>query len=325
MATQTDQLFWKEANLIKEAEILLEKTQSTDKIDITEYYKLVVAYKNLYKQISTLTKLSDNQQNRMNHLLDRLSRYVSPPLYRKITQGKEKVEINRTKRIKLTILFSDIVDFSFHSNDMEGEALSTILNSYLEQMTNIINKWNGTLDKYIGDAILVFFGDPDFTDDFDHAKRCVLMALEMREKMKNLQQKWFALGYPEPLHIRMGISTGYVNVGNFGSSERMDYTIIGTPVNLASRLQTYAKADQILISHETWGYVKEIVDCKSEIRIQLKGIEKEIHAHEIICANNQDTSNITELKDSEREILIRFDKAKISKDELIQLIKTITD
>jgi class 3 adenylate cyclase len=170
-----------------------------------------------------------------------------------------------------TLFFSDIVDFSAHSGKMEGEALSAILNSYLEEMTKIINAYGRTLDKYIGDAILVFFGDPDFIDDYDHAWRCVKIALAMRKRMAELQDDWFRLGYSDPLHTRMGISTGYVSAGNFGSSEYMTYTIIGTPVNLASRLQTAAMADQILIAHDTWGLVKDRFACSDALKLELKG------------------------------------------------------
>ena len=173
---------------------------------------------------------------------------MCPPIYKKITSGKEKVETGTTRRVKLSIFFSDIKGFSWHSSKMEGEALTAILNSYLEEMTHIVFKHGGTLDKYIGDAIVVFFGDPDFSSDAEHARRAVMMALEMRQRMTELQHKWFELGFPEPLHIRMGISTGFVNVGNFGSSEHMDYTVIGAPVNMAARLQAEAAEDQILIS-----------------------------------------------------------------------------
>lgn len=316
----TGDLFWRERELLEEANALLKESTASE-VCRDKYATLAEAYAELLKQMSQLTRLSDKQQMRMTTLLERLSRYVPPPLYRKITTGKEKVEINKTKRVKLTIFFSDIVEFSQHSSEMEGEALSTILNSYLEEMTNIINKHGGTLDKYIGDAILVFFGDPDFTDDYDHAHRCLTMAIEMRRRMAELQQQWFDLGYPEPLKIRMGISTGFVSVGNFGSSERMDYTIIGTPVNLASRLQTAAGADQILISHETWSFVKDMISCSEPLHLNLKGFPKTVVAYEVHKLKPNEEHSDVVVEDKDRELYLRFDKNKISKDELIQIIE----
>ncbi|MDY0217983.1 MAG: adenylate/guanylate cyclase domain-containing protein [Candidatus Cloacimonas acidaminovorans] len=314
-------LFWKEEELLSEAKKILEAIPEKGKVERQKYAQLASAYEILLKQTSKLTRLSDADEKRLNNLLSRLSRYVSPPLYKKITSGKERVELNKTRRVKLTIFFSDIVDFSSHSANMEGEALSAILNSYLEEMTNIINAWGGTLDKYIGDGILVFFGDPDFTDDFNHAFRCVNMALEMRNKMSELQDKWFKLGYSYPLHIRMGIATGYVSVGNFGSSERMDYTIIGSPVNLASRLQALALADQILISHDTWGLIKDHFFCSEARKVKLKGFSKTQLAYEVYGLAESKEENIIVIEDKEKDLLVKYDKRKISAEEVARLIK----
>lgn len=323
MSGDSKDLFWDEKTLLEKAKKHSAGLADDETVFLKDYLELTEAYEKLLKQTNRLTRLSDKHQNRMNNLLERLSRYVSPPLYRKITTGKEKVEINKTKRTKLTIFFSDIKQFSEHSVNMAGEALSAILNSYLEEMTNIINKYNGTLDKYIGDAILVFFGDPDFTDDFDHARRCVSMAIEMRERMTELQSHWFDLGYPAPLHIRMGISTGYVSVGNFGSSERMDYTVIGSSVNLASRLQSYAAEDQILISHETWGYVKDIVHCSDVITLtDIKGFSVPILSYKVYDFKEKSREQNVIIEDKKRKVLIRYDKSKINKEELIEIIRS---
>jgi len=317
----SNDVFWNEIQLIEEATRLLEESEYIDKRD---YSKLISAYRTLLNQTKKLTKMSDRHQNKLSDLLERISRYVPAPLYKKITQGKEKVEINHTKRVKLTIFFSDIMDFSSHSANMEGEALSAILNSYLEEMTNIVNKHGGTLDKYIGDAIMVFFGDPDYIDDFEHARRCLNMALEMRQRMKELQKHWFDLGYPDPLHIRMGISTGFVSAGNFGSSEHMDYTVIGTAVNLASRLQEYAAADQILIAHETWGFVKDHVICKEPQFIkELKGFSKGVYAYEVVGLKDKLIPQTLVYEDKARDVVIRFSPDVIAPSELNKIIEEL--
>jgi class 3 adenylate cyclase len=320
MCPDRKDIFWKEEELLAEARQLLELLSEDGCVDKSRYRQLVTSYEKLLRQTSKLTRLSDLDEKRLNGIMDRLSRYVSPPLRKKIVSGKERVELNKTRRVKLTIFYSDIIDFSAHSANMEGEALSIILNSYLCAMTDIVNQYGGTLDKYIGDAIMVFFGDPDFTDDADHAVRCVQMALTMREKMTELQENWFRLGYSDPLHIRMGISTGYVSVGNFGSDERMDYTIIGSPVNLASRLETAAGADQILISHDTWGLVKNYFYCSPAKKLKLKGFAKAQLAYEVYSVKEDKPGEEIVIEDKEKGVLIRYDKSKISPEEVAKMI-----
>src|SRR5207247_7264228 len=131
------------------------------------------------------------------------------------------------RRKKLTIFFSDIRGFTAIAERTEPEELIDYLNQYLSAMTEIVFRHGGTLDKYIGDAIMVFFGDPIPYED--HAMRAVAMALEMRAKLSELQREWFR--GEEPLFVGMGISTGYVTVGIVGSSARIDYTVIGSHVN----------------------------------------------------------------------------------------------
>lgn len=320
MSPDQKDIFWKEAELLAEAKSLLSQLSDSGCVEKSRYAQLAAAYEKLLKQTSKLTRLSDLDEKRLNGIMDRLSRYVSPPLRKKIVAGQERVELNKTRRVKLSIFYSDIIDFSAHSANMEGEALSTILNSYLCAMTEIVNHYKGTLDKYIGDAIMVFFGDPDFTDDADHAIRCVQMALTMRDKMTELQEDWFRLGYSDPLHIRMGISTGYVSVGNFGSDERMDYTIIGSPVNLASRLETAAGADQILISHDTWGLVKNQFRCSEAKRLKLKGFAKAQLAYEVFGLAEDSQAREVVIEDKEKGLLIRYDKNKISPEEIKKLL-----
>ncbi len=290
------------------------EAQADGFIPTAEYQKLIDSYAELLAELSKLTRRSDKTLTRLNELKLKLKRYVSPPIYKRITSGQEMVEINKTRRVKLSIFYSDIVGFTLHSRDMEGEALSTFLNSYLEEMTNIINKHGGTLDKYIGDAIMVFFGDPDFSSDEDHALRCVRMALEMRSRLKEMHRYWFELGYANPLHIRMGIATGYVSVGNFGSSERLDYTIIGSPVNLASRIQDQAGEDEILISHTTWALVKDTIPCSEAIYMNLKGFSQAEPAHAVVAEDSDDTLEILE----DAGYCLQYNPAKLSLEELIR-------
>ena len=211
----------------------------------------------------------------------KLSKYLAPQVYVSIFRGEQDVAID-SKRKKLTIFFSDIASFTQTTEGMEAEDLSELLNGYLEEMSNIAIKHGGTIDKFIGDAILVFFGDPLSRGLKEDAEACLNMALEMRGSVKSLQKKWYAFGIQEPFKVRMGIATGYCTVGNFGSSSRMDYTIIGSQVNIASRLQATADPDEIIISHETWSLVKELVYCIKQKPVMVKGISHPIQSYQVV-------------------------------------------
>lgn len=321
MGSDRDHIFFKEHQTLENAEFFLKQEDMDIENLLEEYMALLKAYKKLLRQTKTLTRVSDNQQRKLNRILDRLGRYVSYQLVKKITREKNESVEAKARRKKLTVFFSDLKDFSYVSSHMEGEALSEFLNSYLEVMTQIINKWGGTLDKYIGDAIMVFFGDPEFTSDRDHALRCVNMAIEMREKMKGMREKWYNLGYQEPLHCRIGVATGYCTVGNFGSSERMDYTIIGAPVNMAARLEEAADVDEIFISHETWGYVKDEVVCDEPVSLTLKGFHYPILAHKILSSKAKDVENIFYINDEIKGVNMKVDFSTASRDELITIIR----
>ena len=138
-----------------------------------------------------------------------------------------------------------------------------MLNYYLNEMSSIALKFGGTIDKYVGDAIIVFFGDPETQGVQKDALNCVNMAITMQKRMKALENEWAQkFGLREPLQIRIGINTGYCTVGNFGSENRLDYTVIGGQVNLASRLESSANSGTILISFDTYSQIKDEVDCE---------------------------------------------------------------
>ncbi len=173
---------------------------------------------------------------RLVRLGKKYSSYFSPELARGIADGEISATVSSSRK-KLTVFFSDIQGFTRQTAKLEPEDLNLLLNSYLEAMNDVIARHNGTLDKYIGDAILVFFGDPHTLGLAEDAQACVRMALEMQERILDLRDAWHRQEIAEPLQVRMGITTGFCTVGNFGSSHKIDYTIIGSPVNLAARLR----------------------------------------------------------------------------------------
>ncbi len=166
------------------------------------------------------------QNTRLDLLKDKMKKYLSPQLYKALVGGTSNAEIIH-KRKKLTIFFSDIVGFSAITDSVESELLSDVLNQYLNRMAEIATKWGGTIDKFMGDGMMVFFGDPEFIDDATHALNCARMALEMLDELSILRSRWRQMGMFHTLRVRMGINTGYCTVGNFGSSNRMEYTIVG--------------------------------------------------------------------------------------------------
>ena len=205
----------------------------------------------------------------------KISRYLSPQIYKSIFSGQKDVIVH-TERKRLTIFFSDIKDFTATTERLQPEALTSMLNEYLTEMSNIALHHGGTVDKFIGDAILVFFGDPETRGPSEDAKACLRMAMDMQRRLGELKLKWRLEGTEEPFVVRMGINTGYCNVGNFGSIDRMDYTIIGAEANLAARLQSAAEAGKIVISYETFALVRDIVDAHPLPAISMKGISREI-------------------------------------------------
>jgi class 3 adenylate cyclase len=143
-------------------------------------------------------------------------------------------------------------------------------------MSDIALQHGATIDKYIGDAMLLFFGDPDTKGEREDARACLEMAIEMQARLAELNNEWRRRGIEQPFRARMGINTGYCNVGNFGSEDRMDYTIIGAEANLAARLKSIAEPGGIVMSYETYALVRETVRAHPLEPITMKGISREV-------------------------------------------------
>src|ERR1700756_4287915 len=202
-------------------------------------------------------------------------RYLSPQIYKSIFSGERDVTIH-TERKKLTIFFSDIQNFTATTERLQPELITELLNEYFTEMSVIAHQHGGTIDKFIGDAMLIFFGDPESRGDRLDAEACVRMAWSMQRRLVELNAKWRASGVEQPFKARMGINSGYCNVGNFGSADRMDYTIIGAEANLAARLQSIAEPGQIVISYETYAFVGGTVVGRGLPPIKKKGISREV-------------------------------------------------
>jgi class 3 adenylate cyclase len=217
---------------------------------------------------------------RLQALSEKLGRYLAPQVYKSLFDGSRDAEI-RTQRKKLTVFFSDIKDFTASTAKWQPEDITFLLNSYFSEMSKIAHEYGGTLDKFIGDAMVIFFGDPDSRGVKEDAQQCVKMALAMQRRMAELQILWREMGSDKSFQIRCGINTGYCDVGNFGSDLRMDYTIIGSEVNLAARLEQAADPGGILISGETYALVRDIVEADQRAPLVAKGFAEPITAYAV--------------------------------------------
>ncbi|WP_444888551.1 adenylate/guanylate cyclase domain-containing protein [Microbulbifer sp. JMSA008] len=209
----------------------------------------------------------------------KLSKYLPQRLWRSVTTGDE--EALTTQRKLLTVFFSDIKDFSQLTEELEAETFTLLLNNYLSEMARIAGQYGGTIDKFIGDAVMVVFGDDESKGPKSDALRCVAMALAMRKRVREMKQEWYNKGISRPLQVRMGINTGYCTVGIFGTANYQSYTVMGTHVNLASRLEGAAQPGEILISHETWAMIKHTVMCRDKGHITVKGISTPVKVYQV--------------------------------------------
>ena len=225
------------------------------------------------------TDITASRDNEL--ILMKLSKYFSPQVYESIFSGDLEVKIE-TRRKRLSVFFSDIKGFSELTERLEPEILTELVTNYLTEMTKIAISHGGTVDKYIGDAIMVFFGDPKSRGHKEDAVSCVEMAIDMKKALRSIREYWKSLGISQPLDIRIGIHTDTCTVGNFGSQDRLDYTTIGNGVNLASRLESNAEPNQILISEDTFLLVNDQINCKKLSQIQVKNITHPIQTYEVI-------------------------------------------
>jgi class 3 adenylate cyclase len=226
-------------------------------------------------QIQNMNRELESNNDFLASLSMKISRYISPQIYKSIFSGQKDVIIH-TERKKLTIFFSDIQNFTATTERLQPEQITQLLNEYFTEMSAIALAHGGTIDKFIGDAMLIFFGDPETKGERLDAQACLRMAWEMQRRLVELNAKWRSEGVEQPFKTRIGINSGYCNVGNFGSADRMDYTIIGAEANLAARLQSIAEPGRIVISYETFALVTDVVAAHPLPAITMKGISREV-------------------------------------------------
>ena len=260
----------------------------------------------------------------MEQLSNQIAKYLSPQIYDSIFTGKREVKVDSRRR-KLSIFFSDIAGFTETAEQLESEELTRLLNHYLTEMSRIAMKHGATIDKYVGDAIVIFFGDPETRGTREDALACVQMAIEMREKMRELQVVWRDSGISKPLQCRIGINTGFCTVGNFGSEDRMDYTIIGSGVNLASRLESATSPGEILVSHETYSLVKDDILCERLGEIRVKGVARPVETYKVIDTYERLGRERDWISEEFPHFALKIDLQKLSAADRARATATLTD
>jgi adenylate cyclase len=207
--------------------------------------------------------------------------YLTASVINEMLKDPAKLKLGGDKKA-LTVLFSDIRGFTTISEKMTPEELVHLLNEYLTAMTDIVFKYDGLLDKYMGDAIMAVYGAP--LDQPDHAVRACRTALDMLKALDDLQKKWSEEGRPV-LHIGIGINSGDMVVGNMGSQMRFDYTVMGDSVNLGSRLEGINKeyGTNTVISEYTYEAVKDVLTCRELDSVRVKGKKLPVRIYELLC------------------------------------------
>ena len=297
---------------------LLKKENSKLKLEARLRKSLSVELERQKGIVQAAKEEAEKQQQLLQKASDRLSKYLSPQICEQIFSD---VEFDTgTGRKKLTIFFSDIVNFTSITESMEAEELSGFLNFYLTNMCEIALKYGGTIDKFIGDSVMVFFGDPQSQGPEQDALACCNMGLEMLafvEKNEELFKEQF--NFPEKLEIRIGVHSGVCSVGNFGSDQRLDYTVIGRAVNVAARLEQAAPKNSMLFSNSTKSLLGDTFQVSDSIEVKAKGIDRPIIGY--ILTNQISKRSLVTVK--EEGISVKFDPNIVDKKEVDKFLLKI--
>jgi len=331
-----DDLFAAEEEVIASGQRLIAKGGFGSADDKRHYQQLLKSYEKLFRTTRRLIRLSDNNERQLNAAADviaqknkeleslstKLAKYLSPQIYNSIFTGAQNVELASSRK-KLTIFFSDLVNFTETTDKLQSEDLTSLLNHYLTEMSKLALEFGATIDKYIGDSIMAFFGDPESRGVKEDALACVRMGIAMVKRMRELQAEWQELGAEKPFHLRVGINTGYCTVGNFGSEDRMDYTIIGSAVNLTARLQSNSEIDGILMGHETYSLVKDAVAAEEQTPIKMKGFAEPIRCYKVLGIYDDLVREGQLIREEQEGFKLLLDLEKHDKQKVISTLEAV--
>lgn len=256
-------------------------TKPFDSFELLARVRAMMRLKEMHDTLAEWNRtLAETVKKQVNELerMARLKRYLSPQIAETIL-GQDD-ELFRTHRREITIVFLDLRGFTAFSDSAEPEEVMEFLRHYHAEMGQLVFKFEGTLERFMGDGIVIIFNDPIPCED--HAQHATLMALEMRDRVKELRVAWLKKGYN--LDLGVGIAAGYATLGTMGFEGRMDYGTVGNLPNLAARLCAEAKGGQILTDQKTMSRLEHAFEAEPIEQLSLKGIARPVLAYNILSA-----------------------------------------
>jgi adenylate cyclase len=255
-------------------------TKPFDSFELLARVRAMLRIKELHDQLGEWNRtLAEKVQQQVGELkrMERLKRYLSPQIAETILEKEEN--LFKTHRREITVVFLDLRGFTAFSDNAEPEEVMDLLRDYHAEMGKLIFKFEGTLERFVGDGIVVIFNDPLPCED--HGRKAVSMTIEMRDRVKELRIAWTKKGYD--LDLGVGLATGYATLGTIGFEGRMDYSSVGNLPNLAARMCAEAKGGQILTDQKTMSRLEEFFDSEAFEEFQLKGLSRPVRVFNIVA------------------------------------------
>jgi class 3 adenylate cyclase len=250
-----------------------------DSIELLARVRAMMRIKEMHDALEEWNRnLADTVKQQVEEIqrMNRLKRYLSPQIAETILE--EDKSLFKSHRREITVVFLDLRGFTAFSDSTEPEEVMEVLRGYHGEMGKLIFKFNGTLVRFAGDGIMIFFNDP--IPCADHTEKAVRMTIEMQARVQELRKAWHKNGYD--LDLGIGLAAGYATIGNIGFEERMDYDAIGNVTNLAARLCGEAKGGQILTDRKTLSKIEELVEVEAPEELQLKGFARPVAAYNLL-------------------------------------------
>jgi adenylate cyclase len=254
-------------------------TKPFDSFELLARVRAMLRIKELHDQLGEWNRtLAQKVQQQIGELkrMERLKRYLSPQIAETILEKEDN--LFKTHRREITIVFLDLRGFTAFSDDAEPEEVMEFLRDYHAEMGALIFKFEGTLERFVGDGIVVIFNDP--LPCAEHGRKAVGMALEMRDRVQELRVSWTKKGYD--LDLGVGLATGYATLGTIGFEGRMDYSSVGNLPNLAARMCAEAKGGQVLTDQKTMSRLEDEFDSEAFEAVQLKGLSRPVRVFNIV-------------------------------------------
>jgi len=235
-----------------------------------------LGYRQTMRMYHTREELREKSEE-LHRLNERIARYLAPQVTRRLfSRGEPLLAL---KRKWVTVCFVDIAHFTRMTSELAPEELAMVLNDYLKEMSRLAARVGGMVDKFIGDAVMIIFGDPVSEGRHQEAERAIQLVLDLPGCLVELSQFWADQGLDQTLSVRVGLASGYCSVGDFGNEDRLDYTVVGKAVNLASRLQTQAGVNEALVDRASFGLLARKELFQRTGALEVRGIQHPVEAY----------------------------------------------